>query len=274
MGIEEQLLGEDAPARAAEAIGPLWAAELAKAAGPSAARLGGLLGLLGERWLGALREQVGRDVMVLRNLRPDAVAVERWIEATVALVPDLVAPLHGRVDRLVRAGDGVWIDDWKTGGKIEKKVDPRRMLQGLGLQLFLYREIVAASLGVEPSAVQARILGLGPDVEGDVEILEAEGALREGVLETAAIALRLALEGRFPLFPDSEKNRYCRWCGYARSCRKNHEPTRARIEVDPHLADLRDAREKSTRSGMTIADVRARRGEGEAAGLDDEGGDE
>jgi ATP-dependent helicase/nuclease subunit B len=230
---------------ALELLGRLWRDEVARAAGPAHGRLLGLFALLGDRWLAKLREFVERDLRDLRIAGVRRLLVEEDIVESVGLPADPAIHLGGRLDRLVEDEAGFRIDDYKTGGNLETKVKGARLLKGLDLQLFLYREMVAARERRDPAAVRANLLGVGPEVDVEEVALEAPLEVRDGIIETVAAAIRLARSGRFPLLPDSNDARYCGWCGYRRACRRTHAPTLSRLEVDPDLTDIRDARRKT-----------------------------
>ena len=248
---------KDPATRAAELIEPLWRKHLEKAAGPSFVRLRGLFALLGDRWLDSLREFVLPDVEEIRKASIQKLETEKHLSVSLSLAEGAEQKLAGRMDRVIRANDSsAWLDDYKTGRVNKKKLEPGSMLRGVHLQLPLYREIVASLLGLEASQVRARLLGVGPDSEeGPVE-LKTDPEVRKGILETIQVALELAIKGHFPLHRDSQEETYCNYCGYRRTCRRSHEPTRARLEGDPRLADFRDMKRKQKGKPL-LANVRA-----------------
>jgi hypothetical protein len=250
--------GEKAVARAVEILRDVWRKRLGAAAGPAYSRLRALFDVLGERWLRGLEGFVRRDLAELRGLEPGGLRLEEEFEARLALAPGLKISAGGRLDRVVEAEGGVWIDDYKTGARLAKLKSRTSILRGLHLQLPLYREIVAARGKLSVSRVKARLLGVGPASDETPQVLDLDGDAREGFLETLRVAVRLALEGRFPLRKDTEEVSYCRWCAYRRTCRKTHEPTLSRLEADPRLADFRDLRRKADRNLYTLKQVRDR----------------
>jgi ATP-dependent helicase/nuclease subunit A len=252
--VEEGLIAGDrtpsaapAMARASEILGRVWPEELEAAAGPSYRRLRGLFDLLGERWLASLAAFVEEDLQEIESEGGAAIEIEQAVAARLDLADGLRLLVEGRLDRILSRRDAVRVDDYKSGKSFKKRAQPVSALRGIHLQLSLYREAVAARRTPVP-AVRARLLGVGPDCEEREAELELSSAEREGVLETVAAAVRLARGGVFPLFPSDGEANYCSWCGYRRTCRKDHEPTLSRIEGDPDLRDLRDVRSKTKKA--------------------------
>jgi RecB family exonuclease len=235
-----------ARARARELLEAAWRERLEEAAGPSYERLRGFFDLLGTRWLEALRAFVDQDVEAIQARGPSRLEVEVAAEGRVA-VPDGDLALAGWIDRLIASPDGFSIDDFKTSRKVADKVDAKSLLTGNHLQLFLYREALAGARGLDPAAVRARLLAIGPHAPAGEEesVLEAGAALRQGTLETIGVVLGLAREGWFPLLKSEDANPYCNYCGYRRTCRKDHEPTRQRLEATERLRDFFRAKHKN-----------------------------
>jgi hypothetical protein len=249
--------GSRAREAALERIEPLWREELEKAAGPSHGRLRGLFSVLGGEWLESLRLFLEADVPRVASLGLLDFRVEEKFEETIALGKSGELVCGAFFDRLLRMPGSVAVHDYKTG-KTEDKVADRALLRGLHLQLPLYREVAAAAHGVSALLVEAKLLPVGPDPEKPREegSLDDDAILRDGVLETVAVALALGRRGSFPLQKSDGDPAYCSWCVYRRTCRKSHPPTVDRLENDARLADFRDARKKD-KEMATIAEVRA-----------------
>ena len=269
--------GSRALEEALERIGPIWRKELEEAAGPSHSRLLGLFSVLGGEWLESLKRFLEEDVPNVMARGLVDLHIEKGFEEKIDLGGRGEIACGAFFDRLLSIPNGVAVHDYKTG-KIDDKVNARDLLRGLHLQLPLYREVAAARLGVPPVAVEAWLLGVGPDHEkrekkGKKEekgralaALGADERLRDGLLETVALAVELGRAGRFPLQSSQDQEvRYCGWCAYRRACRKSHPPTIERLEKTPCLADFRDAKRKDEKS-PTIADVRAAMEAGVAEG--------
>jgi RecB family exonuclease len=273
---EEGLMAEDRPtsaaramARAGELLGPIWQRELEAAAGPSYRRLRGLFDLLGARWLASLTAFVEEDLKEIETEGAAAMEIEKVVEAQVEIAADLSLRIEGRLDRILSRPDAIRVDDYKTGKSFKKKAQAIAALRGLELQLPLYREAVAAERKGPIAGVLARLLGVGPDQEDRAADLELSDEERSGVLETVGAVVRLARGGLFPLFPSGTESSYCSWCGYRRTCRKDHEPTRGRLDADPELRDLRDLRQKSKKAPLLAAVRGARASAGDAGSAHD-----
>jgi RecB family exonuclease len=231
---------------------------LAREAGPSARRLEGLFDIVGRRWLDKLGAFVERDIERLSALESPRIETEEAIMQRIDLGDGTTLDVAGYVDRLVVAGGTVRLDDYKTGKSIKGKLKDAVLLTGASLQLPLYREAVAARLAIDPLEIEARLLGAGPDSDEDEALLDGSPALRAGVLETVAVAVRLARGGSFPLHAGDPQYSHCGYCGYRRTCRRLHEPTLRRLESTPALEDFILSKEKKA-DAPTVAAVRERR---------------
>lgn len=166
--------------------------------------------------------------------------------------------LQGIPDRVTRSREGRWlISDYKTGGKIEKDVDPREYLRGRRIQLPLYR-LMAESRGAA-GPIDAEVLGLGPVFSpvGGIERkrqarLENEKFTenRQGFEETLAVFVMNAVEGRFPFNSD----RHCQWCDFQPACRRTHYASRLRVSEHPEFDAYFKTQRKSTRKRL-LSDV-------------------
>jgi len=252
---------EQKPDRARELLEILWRRELEQSAGPAYKRLRGLFSILGDRWLVALREFVAADILSLQQEGTFRIQTERQVEARIR-IDELELPLRGRLDRILHLQDKVWVDDYKTSKDIKRLIEPTKLLTGFSFQLPLYREMVAQVEGRKPQEVRARLLGLGPDVKDAQAELDLAPEVREGVLESVGVSVKLARRGFFPLHSDPSEFSYCGYCGYRRTCRRAHQPTLERLASHPLLADYFDVWEKKATTKVqlhTLAQVRAQR---------------
>lgn len=238
---------------ASEALAPLFREELDRAIGPSGQQLRGVLDILSLRWLEVLERLVAHDIEELAASGVDSIDVEGEVRARVDLGSGVFVEMAGRLDRLWKSGDTLHVDDFKTSGDLAKKLEPANILKGRDLQLPLYRELVATAHGVPSLAVQTRLIGAGPTNEGPPRALKPDGNLREGLLETVAVAMSLLESGRFPFHNDPGN---CKYCEFRPTCRRNHEPSAERWTNDPALRDYRDLRRKNSRDGHTLAELR------------------
>jgi RecB family exonuclease len=257
---------DDLPRRALALLEPLWRAALDEAVGASRERLHGVVGVLAPRWLETLRRFVLEDVKELG--RASEIEVETTVEAQVEIAVGRRVRLGGRIDRLWKASDGLHVDDFKTSGEVATRLKPAAILKGHHLQLPVYREVAAAARGIGVGAVHARLIGTGPDSDGEPAELSDDELLRRGVLETIAVALALLDAGRFP-FRDQDR---CVHCEFRRTCRRTHDPSIERREKDPAIADYRDLERKHSKGAYTLAEVRAKAGHEDGESADVEAG--
>ena len=178
------------------------------------------------RWREALRGGIHQE---LREM-----AEEHWrpIEFEVELQGQFGAALHGFVDRLdAGAGGRLRVVDYKTRGKLERRVDPRLIRLGEQVQLPVYIELARALRQAEVIGV---LLPVGPEIGADqrqdfrFEQPEQRDELRQ-ILEFFDRELE---HGHYPL----QKNALCNWCGYRGGCRRNHPATAERIRNAPAYA--------------------------------------
>jgi hypothetical protein len=218
----------------------------------------GLWGLVGGQWLQALTQFLAHDLPAL-VARGGTVECEKSVTASLTLSgggPDLA--LRGRFDRLLLNATEIVVADYKTGGKPGDNVDMARLLKGARLQMGLYALMAEAGAGAGGGAapertgprVEVEVLGVGPDIEGDLDAARATldmkkfGAARAGFLETLAVLARLAAAGMFPLNEESDR---CKWCRFRRACRRTHPATLERLAANAALRDYARLRLKSTR---------------------------
>lgn len=233
-----------------------WPRYLKEAAGPSYSRLNKLYDLLTQSWSERLKEFLTWDLNHLFEAAVEPVAFEERVRATITSLDGHAFHLAGRLDRLFETSDSLWVDDYKTSGKVTSWTKPGPILKGHRLQLPIYRELLLASNQFNHTNVQGRLLSLDPRVEPD-EIegkLPDDGDIREGFLETLNVVLNLAQRGHFPAPPETES---CGYCAFRRACRHSLEPTKSRYDSSELLADYRDCQLKSKRPPkLTLADVR------------------
>ena len=230
-------------------------------------RYPGLWEPIGGAWREALVRFVERDVPTLLALG-EPWECEEEIDASLALPGrDEPVRLHGRLDRVRRTPDGLVVSDYKTGGQPGMFVRPVEILKGRRLQMPLYalmaetsawehRQELAGAAG--EGRVTAEVLGVGPRHERAPEearaLLEPAtlAPIREGLLETLAVLMRLFDAGLHPL---NESSEHCDFCPYRRACRRTHGPTLDRLRSRPDLRDYILLRSKNGRAPL-LAQVR------------------
>ena len=153
---------------------------------------------------------------------------------------------RGRVDRIdLKNEEGVWVGrvvDYKSGkarevsGKIETA-----LIQGSYLQLPIYmglvREFLMKEKGVSTHVESSMMRWLRLEDQGKTEPYLAESFWKsphaKTFIENMKGLVKLAEEGHFYIVPSTGEWGHCSRCGFARVCRKEHMPTRARSEGDP-----------------------------------------
>ncbi len=149
----------------------------------------------------------------------------------------------GKIDRLLRTPAGILrIADYKSGSTPEGSTAKVAIQRGRSLQLPLYLVIT----GEQRSAadVEAEILHTPVRPErfrwrraawsyplGWSSVEEVREQIRRAILTLVT----LVREGRYPFRRDS----HCRSCPYTLACRREHPPTRTRIEKAEAFADYR-----------------------------------
>lgn len=164
----------------------------------------------------------------------------------------------GIADRVCRSeAEGWLISDYKTGGNLEKWIEAPKMLRLNQVQLPLY-VVLAEAQGKTDADAEA--LGLGPSfmpdrgfVRTDPVVLEHEKFrdLKDSFLESLTILGNMARNGKFPF----RSGFHCTWCEFAGACRKNHYPSRKRVETDPRYRDYFLVQKKSSKA-KSIDDLR------------------
>lgn len=172
---------------------------------------------------------------------------EQSLEGPVAeLGADLArVPFRGRVDRIdLKNVDGRWVGrvvDYKSGKARKVAKLENALLQGSFLQLPIYMGLVRTFLtkekGAETTVESAALRWLRAD---DSETPAPE--LWDSFWTTPPAALfrenmkgliEIADSGHFYIVSSSGEWGHCSRCHFARVCRKEHMPTRARAEQDP-----------------------------------------
>ena len=218
------------------------------------------------RWRSEVEAFLRADLNRLSAEGGHPIALEKILEERIQIPrngSDDELAITARLDRVIRYKDGsVRVGDYKTGGNPANRVDPKSMLRGEELQIPLY--VLAAERwldapGERVAGVDGEILALGPDIAAEKRYTETgpQAAdpkkfmqIRAGVQETLQVLVENARAGNFPMNP----SRRCDYCPYSRGCRRTHPPSRARLEAEPSLGDLRRARGKVQRKPM-LADV-------------------
>lgn len=238
--------GFDAPLtarveRATELLRQAWAERAGEFAASRARPLPIVDRVESELWLRSLLGFVADDLarMDRENARPVAFESDR---RTTDTAPELPA-LKARLDRIVEGPAGRVVGDYKTGGKVDRKVGAGGMLKGENLQVAVYALI---------EGVPVDLLGVGRDQ--DERFARFDGftpALRDGIVETIHTVVALDAAGTYPMSP----GQHCAWCAFGSACRRGHPPSRFRGEEAADALDLRDTRKKGTRK-PTLAAVR------------------
>jgi RecB family exonuclease len=191
--------------------------------------------------------------------------VEKILESPVSeLGPELAhVPFRGRLDRIdLKTEGGQWVArvvDYKSGkartvsGKLETA-----LIQGKFLQLPLYMGMVRAFLAREKGKAgrveSSTLRWLRLEDQGEPEPFLAdtfwESPHAKVFRENIKGLIKIAETGHFYIDPSSGEWGHCSRCHFARVCRKEHMPTRARAEEDPvHRANTerlsRTAKEKA-----------------------------
>ncbi len=245
--------------RALELVGDRWE----RALGDIGARLGERLPVLWDaetsRWLESIATFLREDLDRLAGEGMAPEAFERTLSRRIEFGDGMSAEIEGRLDRICAASTIRAVGDYKTGGDLAQRGDVKEMLRGGALQVPLYRMIAGGDCRVE-------LLGVGPEFDAPEGSEPPErhvrfdgfesGEIEAGFRETVRALLRLAGAGRFPL----RAGRHCRYCPYAKACRRNHPPTAEREEHAPDSSDFRDLALK-TKKAPTLASVRAARTE-------------
>jgi ATP-dependent helicase/nuclease subunit B len=195
-------------------------------------------------WVGAVA--LGRGA-ALRNAGGDAAAM------TVRGIPDRVT---------AGPGDTWLVSDYKTSGRLEKRIEPEEYLTGRRVQLPLY-VLLAQAMGA-PGPVAAELLGLGPFYLPDAGFARAGAValpagfetLRAGFEETLVLLGEIAREGRFPF----NAGRHCDWCDFRPACRRHHYPSTERLQATGAYRDYFRIQRKS-KTKATLAEVAAKDGE-------------
>ena len=265
---EEGRFAPDASAsllpRALELLPQVWQATFGDAMAVVERRFPVLWRAEAGRWSRALAAFLRDDLARLRAAGLQPVGFESPVVGRLAFGAFTIA-VEGRFDRLMRGDEGVWVGDYKTGGKLEEQCNPTPMLKGKRLQVPLYQLLAGAGarvelLGVGPAHDPARV----PDEEDRrTQFAGFEPKLAPGFDETMATLLALLRDGRLAMRPDDHG---CKSCDYRSACRRQHPPTLSREEADPELAALRGLQDKNTRAPL-LAQVAARaRAESEEEG--------
>lgn len=193
-----------------------------------------------EAWREALERFVDQDLERIAGFGAPQLEISR--SAELDLGSGVQARVDGRFDRVLAGAEGPVVGDYKTSGRLDRRVKPAEMLKGRALQVPLYQLLAGEGSEVE-------LLGVGPSYGIDEEITVAsfsgfaKAEQSEGFRETLRVLLRLARAGRFPLL----KGRHCEWCAWRPACRRNHPPTRHREEVARDTAAFRSVGAKNTR---------------------------
>lgn len=255
-------------ARGLALVGELWDEVFQ---GPRS-RIGRVLPLRWEiessRWRSEVEAFLRADLGRLASEGGHPIALEKILAESIQIPRkgsnDELA-ITARLDRVIRYNDGsVRVGDYKTSGNPAKRVDLKSMLRGEELQIPLY--VLAAerwldAQGERSGGVDGEILALGPDIAAENRYTETGPRvadpkkflkIRAGVQETLHVLIENARAGNFPMNP----SRRCDYCPYRRGCRRSHPPSRARLEAEASLGDLRRARGKIQKKPM-LADVSA-----------------
>jgi len=267
----EGRFGPDADARelcgaGREALGAEWERVVAPFAARLRRRYPVLLDHALEVWRGELERFLEMDLTRIAAEGHVLVGVEQQWREDVSLPgpegPRVAMSLQGYPDRVTRDRDGIWyVSDYKTRGNLQKQVDAKENLMAHRPQLPLYL-LLARERGEEP--VTAELLGIGPDLDPRVRLVESEepvrhdpshlAAVETGFAETLAILGGLPARGLYPF----QKGFHCTWCEFRLACRQAHYPSALRVEGDPRF-EVYFLTQGKTKTAPLIAQVRTRK---------------
>lgn len=195
----------------------------------------------------ALSDFVHRDLATLLPAGIIELQTEQSIRATVGASGTSRLELKGRVDRIVGTPDGALrVGDYKTSRNFAKPVAAVRVQRGLSLQVPLYALAVASLRNTHDVIGEALPIPVRPERDRDrgretersLELTEIEALALPVLGELAGLLER----GSFPFHRDSEE---CRYCPYTIACRREHGPSRERIESSPSLMAWRELRTRA-----------------------------
>jgi ATP-dependent helicase/nuclease subunit B len=207
-----------------------------------------------------LWQVIVRDLQELSESGYRPFALE--VEAKAQLKGEWPVPLEGfvirgrmdRIDHQHNQGHYRVIDYKVKTGRNRLAEDnnlARSAIRGQRLQPPLYLILAKRFLTHQEEVLQPTVAAafyyLAPEwPEGPLttEILPADawkGQLGAGLKETVSLLLEGIRRGRFFIRPGG----YCNHCEVSEVCRKNHLPTRWRVENDPVTGPHRDLRQKS-----------------------------
>ena len=171
-------------------------------------------------------------------------------------------PFRGRADRIdLKKENGGWIArvlDYKSGRARPSKKLETALIQGKFLQLPIYLSLAQSYLAtvrkeaghVESSAL--RWLRIEDQGEPETAFPDSfwKGEHAKTFTDNMKGLIEIAENGHFYIEPNTGDWGHCTYCGYAKICRKEHMPTRARAAEDPvRLAN----RERLSRSAKDTA---------------------
>jgi ATP-dependent helicase/nuclease subunit B len=254
--LEEGLLDgsdiEATVARARELLRSSWG----EALGGAERRIGQHLPVLAERlvahWTASLEEFVDDDLRRIADHERTVVALEQFERGDVDLGNDVRAELVGVFDRIADERGLPVVSDYKTRGKLDRRVNITEMLKARTLQVPLYWLLNERAGWVE-------ILGAGPYYDAcDTEDRRGRfggfenARQQEGFLETVRTLVGLVAAGAYPTNPE----RHCEWCDYRQACRRKHPPTREREVHARDSSDYRDLHKKNKSKKPLLGNVR------------------
>jgi RecB family exonuclease len=218
-------------------------------------------------WRSEIEAYLGFEIRRLREGGHRVLAVEAVWEGTVPLgdpdagtpAPSPGFPVRGIPDRVTRDREGrLLVSDYKTGGKLENRVEEAEILSARRSQLPLY-VLLAGIHALAGEGIEAEFLGIGPAYlpdrgaarSGPVTLTgDVLDETRDGFRETLGVLGDLVRHGRFPF----RSGRHCDWCEFRRACRRRHHASRQRVESRADLVPY-FLTQKKTKTKRMIADV-------------------
>ncbi|MBD3869525.1 MAG: exodeoxyribonuclease V subunit gamma, partial [Acidobacteria bacterium] len=182
-------------------------------------------------WKEAVVRFLETDLTRLSDLGPLTIDIETYLHREIDLGDGVTIHPGGKFDRLIHQGDTVHVADYKTSGRLGKRISISEMLKGNQLQVPIYHLLAEQRPTVE-------LLGVGPGYAGPESRAEFTGFARddqfEGLTETLRVLAGLLSAG---LYPIKDKSPSCSYCAYKAGCRINHPPT---LEREAGSKDSRD----------------------------------
>jgi ATP-dependent helicase/nuclease subunit B len=186
---------------------------------------------LAQRLFDALLAFMHRDLkrmlpQGLRDLRTEAGLEVTWTEDGHEV------PIRGTADRILELRPGEFrVSDYKTSPDTRRFLSPAGVARGAQLQIPVYTLALADEQKTRNVTGEVLSVPLRPERVRDPSQLDPRSLSLARTEDLATRALRtlgrLLHTGRFPF----HSSQYCRHCPYTVSCRKDHGPSRWRVQT-------------------------------------------